>query len=286
MADPTLGEGVSAGLTTAGVRDTGCTVIEHTDIGISTGAYADLPLAAALMRIAELAPSAEIYSFGRHSLLERKNARDVAVVGLPFAVHGPFAQDGIGSPYYPERRAAVKLHRRHLRVASRLGATLYIVHPDMQAKPHARDPEVAAALECSFAELRELQDDLGVPVAVENMPEPEYSHFTAPGDLDLQGLGLALDVGHAALTGTLESWLARPGARLLHVHLHDNQGVGGDDVHLPLGTGTIDVAPVLETARTAGATIVFELTCQDDVLSSIGYLRSRGLLPRTDGGAP
>lgn len=260
-------------------------MIEHTDIGISTGAYADLPLAAALMRIADLAPSAEIYSYGQHSLLERKNARDVAAVGLPFGVHGPFAQDAIGSPYDPERRAAVKLHRRHLKVASSLGATLYIVHPDMQTKPCARDPEVAAALERSFAELRDLQDALGVPVAVENMPESEYSHFTAPGDLDLQGLGLALDAGHAALTGTLEEWLARPGARLLHVHLHDNQGVGGDDVHQPLGTGTIDVAPVLEAARAAGATIVFELTCEEDVLSSLAYLRARGLLPRTESGS-
>ncbi len=261
-------------------------VIGHSDIGISTGAYADLPLAAALMRIADLAPSAEIYSSGQHSLLERRNARDVAAVGLPFGVHGPFAQDGIGSPYDPERRAAVKLHRRHLKVASRLGATLYIVHPDMQGQPHARDPEVASALERSFAELRDLQDALGVPVAVENMPEPEYSHFTAPGDLDLQGLGLALDAGHAALTGTLEEWLVRPGARLLHVHLHDNQGVGGDDRHQPLGTGTMDVAPVLEAARAAGATMVLELTCEEDVLSSLGYLRARGLLPRTEGGSP
>ena len=259
---------------------------EHTDIGISTGAYADLPLAAALTRIAELAPSAEIYSYGHHSLLERKNASDVAAVGLPFGVHGPFAQDWIGSPYDPQRRSAVKLHRRHLKVASRLGATLYIVHPDMQARAHARSAEVAAALERSFAELRDLQDDLGVPVAIENMPEPEYSHFTAPGDLDLQGLGLALDAGHAALTGTLEEWLVRPGAKLLHVHLHDNQGVGGDDRHQPLGTGTIDFAPVLEAARGARATIVLELTCEEDVLSSLGYLRARGLLPRSEGGSP
>ena len=128
--------------------------MQYSDIGISTGAYTDLPLAIALTRIAQIAPAAEIFSHGPHSLLNRRNARDVAAVGLPFGVHGPFAGDGIGSPYGPERSAAIKLRRRHLKVAARLGATLYIVHPDMQSRPTKRDPEVVAALERSLAELR------------------------------------------------------------------------------------------------------------------------------------
>jgi sugar phosphate isomerase/epimerase len=218
----------------SGLCDTRRTMIEHSDIGISTGAYADRPLAVALARIADLAPSAEIYSSGAHSLLDRKNAGAVADLGLPFNVHGPFTHDGLGNPYEPDRRAAVRMHRRHMKVASRLGATLYIVHPDLQARPAPRNPEIVHALEWSFEELRALQDDLGLPVAVENMAEPDCSHFCAPGDLDLQGLGVVLDVGHAALTGTLGEWLNDPQARLLHVHLHDNQGVGGVDLHLPL----------------------------------------------------
>ena len=128
-----------------------------------------------------------------------------------------------------------------------------------------------------------MQDQLGVPVAVENMPEREYSHFTAPGDVDLQGLGFALDVGHAALTGTLDAWLSHPGARLVHVHLHDNDGPGGEDEHRPLGHGTMDVAPVLAAARAARATMVLELTCEADVISSLEHLRARGLLPLTAG---
>ena len=260
-------------------------MIENSDIGISTGAYADLPLAAALVRIAELAPSAEIYSSGLHSLLDRKNARDVANVGLPFTVHGPFTHYGLGHPYEPVRRAAVKLHRRHMKVAARLGAKLYVVHPDLQPEPAERDPEIARALERSFADLCAIQDRLGLPVAVENMAESDCSHFTAPGDLDLQGLGVALDIGHAALTGTLEEWLAEPQAILLHVHLHDNQGVGGMDLHLPLGAGTVDVAPVLAAARAAGATIVFELASEADVISSLDHLRARGLLVQIEGGA-
>ena len=44
------------------------------------------------------------------------------------------------------------------------------------------------------------------------------------------------------------------------------------------GSGTIDIAPVLEVARAAGATMVFELTSEADVISSLDYLRARGLL--------
>ena len=96
----------------------------HSDIGISTGAYAGLPLAAVLLLIRELAPAAEITSYGSHSLLELDNARAVEASGLPFSVHGPFFRVGLGSTSEAKRRAAVELHRRHLKISAILGATL------------------------------------------------------------------------------------------------------------------------------------------------------------------
>jgi sugar phosphate isomerase/epimerase len=257
---------------------TGGGVLDHPDIGISTGAYAELPLAAALARIAELAPAAEIFSYGRHSLLKSGNAHAVATVGLPFSVHGPFTHFEFATTSNGKHRAAVELHRRHMEVAAELGATLYIVHPDLHRRPRPWNPKIAAALEHSFEELRALQDELGLDVAVENMPMSRHSHFTAPGDLDLRGLGLALDTGHAALTGTLAEWLAEPQADLRHVHLHDNAGRGDGDRHQPVGSGVVDAAPVLAAARAAGATIALELTNEADVLASLEYLRAHDLL--------
>ena len=110
------------------------------------------------------------------------------------------------------------------------------------------------------------------------MPFSRHSHFTAPGDLDLKGLGLAFDAGHAALTGTLSAWLADPQANLRHVHLHDNLGRQDGDRHRPLGTGVVDVAAVLRMARARGATIALELTNEADVLASLEYLRAHDLL--------
>jgi sugar phosphate isomerase/epimerase len=253
-------------------------VLDHPDIGISTGAYAELPLAAALARIAELAPAAEIFSYGSHSLLKPGNALAAATSGLPFSVHGPFTHFEFATTSGSKHRAAVDLHRRHMEAAAELGAFLYIVHPDLHRRPRAWNAKVVAALERSFEELRVLQDELGLAVAVENMPLTRHSHFTAPGDLDLRGLGLVLDTGHAALTGTLAEWLDDPQARLRHVHLHDNGGRGDGDRHQPVGSGVVDAGPVLAAARAVGATIALELTNEADVIASLEYLRAHDLL--------
>jgi sugar phosphate isomerase/epimerase len=253
-------------------------VLDISDIGISTGAYAELPLAAALGRIAELARAAEVFSYGHHSLLEPGNALAVAASGLPFSVHGPFTHFEFATTSDGKHRAAVNLHRRHMEVAADLGAFLYIVHPDLHRRPRPWNPKIAAALERSFDELRRLQDELGLAVAVENMPLAEHSHFTKPGDLDLRGLGLVLDTGHAALTGTLAEWLDDPQASLRHVHLHDNSGLGDHDRHQPVGSGVVDAGPVLAAARAAGATIALELTNEADVLASLDYLSTHDLL--------
>ena len=250
------------------------------DIGISTGAYYKLSLGAALLRIAELAPSAEILSLGRHSLLEPINVRVIETAGLPFTVHGPFAHFELGSPSAAKHRGAIDLHRRHMWVAAKLGARLYVVHPDMQRRARGWDQRVADSLERAFEELSALQDEIGLPIAVENMPFPKHSHFIAPGDLDLKGLGLVLDTGHAAMTGTLSDWLNEPLVDLRHVHLHDNQGHLGGDHHDPLGTGVVDIEPILDAARAAGASIVLEHKDEASVIASLDHLRTRGLLVR------
>ena len=263
--------------------------IQH-DIGISTGAYPDSSLATALMRIAELAPAVEVLSLGPHSLLEPVNYRAVELSDLSLSVHGPYAHGDIGHRSGLRHRAAMDLHRRHLAVAGELGATIYVVHPDLRRRPVRWDPKVASALESSFEDFLKLQEETGVSIVVENMPWSRFSHFSVPGDLDLRGLGLALDVGHATLSGTLAKWLAHPDTRLRHLHLHDNLGEGhlGGDTHLPLGAGIIDPEHAIVMAREAGASIVLEHGSDDAVVSSLNYLRTRGLLhpPTSDEAKP
>jgi sugar phosphate isomerase/epimerase len=255
----------------------------YADIGISTGAYASLSLAAALLRIAELVSAAEILSMGAHSLLEPANARVVELSGLPITVHGPFLHFQFGSRSAREHRKAVDVHRRQLAAAAELGARVYVVHPDLQRRWKGWDSKVVRTLEGSFEDLAQLQEEYGVAIAVENLPFVRHTHFRAPGDLDLKGLGLSLDVGHAAVTGTLEQWLNDGHYDLRHVHLHDNEGYVGGDQHLPLGRGVVDAAPVLALARAHGAAVVLEHKNEADVMESLRHLAERGLIERAEG---
>lgn len=251
----------------------------QSDIGISTSAYPELLLGPALERIAGLAAAAEIRSFGMHTLLSKRNRAAALAAGLDYTVHGPFGYTGIGDPDERLRLGALDEHRRHLEAAAEVGARLYVAHPDWHPGVTPHDPAVVAALERSFETLLQLQDEYGVGVVVENLPGAGMSHFTHPGDLDLHGLGLILDVGHASISGCLSEWLADPRAPLRHLHVHDNHGEGDDgDPHLPLGAGVIDAAAVMAAARAAGASLVLEHDSDASVLASLARLRSLDLI--------
>ena len=253
------------------------------DIGISTGAYLNLSLASALLRISELTSFAEVLSLGPHSILDPANARVLGIAGLPFSVHGPFAHFELGSRWGSAHKIAMEVHRRHIAAAAELGAGLYVVHPDVQRRPRVRSRRVVAMMESAFEELSEMQEECGMPIAVENLPFIRHSHFVAPGDLDVKGLAVVLDAGHAAITGTLDAWLAPTDHDIRHVHLHDNKGTHGGDLHDPCGTGVVDAAPVIAAARAMGATIILEHKNEGEVQQSFDYLKARGLLTQPNG---
>jgi sugar phosphate isomerase/epimerase len=80
-------------------------------------------------------------------------------------------------------------------------------------------------------------------------------------------IGLHLDIGHANLQvsqNTTEELLQAYGPRLRHVHLHDNKG-GSADLHLPLGTGTVDVVQHVRSLKQCGydGTITLEVFSPD-----------------------
>jgi sugar phosphate isomerase/epimerase len=249
------------------------------DIGVATSAYAKLPLVDALRRIAAMARRAEIRSSGRHSLLDERNRALAARIDLAYTVHGPFSGVPLWDLDESRRLAALDEHLRHIRASAEIGARFYVAHPDWQAGGASRDPAVVTQLARSFDTLREWQNEYGIAILIENMPGAGKSHFTHPGGLDLRGLDLVLDIGHASISGCLEEWLRDPHARLRHMHLHDNRGAGDDaDPHLPLGAGVIDVAAAIAAARAAGATMVLEHNNRDDLLASVAHLGRLGLL--------
>ncbi|HOU70810.1 MAG TPA: TIM barrel protein [Methanothrix sp.] len=235
-------------------------------LGISTWAYLDLPLDQALDRISMLSTRAEILCEGRHSLFRPENLDTASSYSLRYSIHGPIADINIASIYHEFREASVNLHRQAIIAGAAIGAELYIIHPGYTPWSFCWG-DALTCLYQSLSDLAPLQDELGISLVLENMPKSEWLFFKKP-DLDLHGLGLVLDIGHAHTCGTLQEFLGHPA--LTHVHLHDNSGEG--DEHLALGQGGIDLMPVLEKIRERGLTAALEQKSEAAVVESLAVL--------------
>jgi sugar phosphate isomerase/epimerase len=178
------------------------------------------------------------------------------------------------------RRAALDELRRCVEVFAELGARWMNVHPDRHAPMHDRPFFVGKNRE-TLAALLPFARSHGIGVMVENLPG-DFNTSQQLGELldFLPDLGLHLDFGHANLLvpeSTAGELLATYGNRLRHVHLHDNKG-GSADLHLPLGTGTVDVRRTVQLLQRQGydGTITLEVFTPDR--HYLGY--SKSLLER------
>ena len=192
-------------------------------------------------------------------------ARAISGAGLGVVGHTAYYLP-IGHPFEAVRQAAVTALTACLETFAAIGARWMNVHPDAHAPMHDRAFIVAQNLK-SLATLLDAGRRVGVGVMVENVP----AGFNTPEQLRelldaLPDLGLHLDIGHANLRvpgNTTEPILARFGSRLRHVHLHDNNGDA--DLHLPLGTGSIDGPRMVRALRGCGydGTITLEVFSPD-----------------------
>ncbi|MGP8284774.1 MAG: sugar phosphate isomerase/epimerase family protein [Desulfomonilaceae bacterium] len=94
-----------------------------------------------------------------------------------------------------------------------------------------------------------------VAINLENLSET--AEDLEPVVNEVPNLGLTLDVGHANLGGSGNRSVAiieKFGRLIRHVHLHDN--IGGrsqsDDLHLPIGDGTVDFRAIMNSLISVG----------------------------------
>lgn len=165
------------------------------------------------------------------------------------------------------RQASLKELCRCVDVFAEVGARWMNIHPDRHTPMHDRSFYIQQNIQ-TLGELIEHGKIRGVGLMIENLPG-DYNNVQQLGDLlnPLPDLGLHLDIGHANLLvpfNTTEEILAAFGTRLRHVHLHDNKG-GYADLHLPLGTGTLDLRRNIGALRKCGydGTITLEVFSED-----------------------
>jgi sugar phosphate isomerase/epimerase len=94
-----------------------------------------------------------------------------------------------------------------------------------------------------------------VAINLENLSETVDD--IEPAMNEVPNLGLTLDVGHANLGGLGNKSIAiieKFGKLIRHVHLHDNRGGQSqdDDLHLPIGDGTVDFRSILKALCNIG----------------------------------
>jgi sugar phosphate isomerase/epimerase len=165
------------------------------------------------------------------------------------------------------RRASLAELRRCVDVFADLGVRWMNIHPDRHAPMHHRSFFVQKNI-ATVSELLPYARERGVGLMVENLPG-DFNTAQQLGELlePLPELGLHLDIGHANLLvvqSTVGELLSAYGDRLRHVHLHDNKG-GGADLHLPLGTGSVDVRGAVRALKGTGydGTITLEVFTPD-----------------------
>ena len=171
----------------------------------------------------------------------------------------------LASPWPEMARLARELFRRSLDIFSDAEVNLVNVHPDGRLPLHSRDQVLARNAE-AIAALAEDASERGVRLMVENDDRTLASVDDLKVVLDaVPAAGFHLDVGHANLrlakgeANRTADLLDAFGDRLAHVHVSDNRGT--EDLHLPLGAGTIDWKKAVRTLKDAGwdSTITLEV---------------------------
>ena len=141
------------------------------------------------------------------------------------------------------------------------------LHPDRHAPMHDRRFIIERNLE-TLHDLLPVARDCGVGLMIENLPG-DFNSVEQLGELldPLPELGLHLDIGHSNLMvmhNSAAEIVRKYGSRLKHVHLHDNKG-GTADLHLPLGTGNVDVPSEVKMLKKSGynETVTLEVFSTD-----------------------
>lgn len=188
----------------------------------------------------------EIVDDGLHALNRRRVQHLKKLgesLGLEFTVHAPFGGINIATPSRLLLNATVRRLKQSIANAGMLECKLWVFHPAMKTGISMFYPgkDWTRNLESVRLLLRYARDH-NVKPAIENTMEPfvmnttqDFKRFYTELGEDI---GMVLDTGHAHLHKELDNFLTELPDRIVHMHVHDNDGQS--DRHMGIGRGTID----------------------------------------------
>jgi sugar phosphate isomerase/epimerase len=171
-----------------------------------------------------------------------------------YTVHSPFCDINIASINPQIRRFTLKIIKKSMMFAREIEAKMYVIHPGFYDLFNLKTTEKLNLQSVKI--LAKYAEDLGVPIALENLPKElrsltkveDFERFF--GMIDEAKLWIALDVGHAYTVRQLNLFLEKFKDKIKHVHLHNNNGDG--DFHLGLDEGSIDWKNVVRRLKENG----------------------------------
>ena len=186
---------------------------------------------------------------------------------LLYLCHGPQEGDpndirALESVYFPKLLEVVTLARR-------LRSRSLTIHLWMD--PRFVHEDVILYKTGFLKRLVQASDSYHLDLNIENLSEKATDLL--PVFEAVPSLGLTLDVGHAQLLSSRNrtfEFLAGCPERIRHIHIHDNNGgtSSRDDLHLPVGEGSIDFLPIFEGLREIGYSGTMTLELRPEEMTS------------------
>lgn len=251
------------------------------EIGLSMLFCLGEPFKSLVKRLREVDVShVELLDEGLHSL-DSKRVRTLKKLSLSHSLeltlHAPFVDMNIASPNPIFRRTILRQLRKSIHYASQLDCRLWVFHPGKRTGVSPFYPGLDWKLNIdAIHELSKTAKQHGVPIAIENLPEPfpflmksveDFSRFYNDCQEDL---GLAFDIGHANMNKQIKDFVTRFSSKIVHIHAHDNEGI--QDSHFGIGYGNIPWKEVAETIKKTKYHGIVMLESVDHVRESLQTL--------------
>ena len=242
-------------------------------IGMSCTHFGCRPIEECIGPVSESFGHWEIFSEAEHSIVGRE--QDIRLLlgsyRLSCSVHAPICDLNIGALSDRLREASLRDTIDVIRASVVLDAKTVTVHPGLSSMAvNGMETKASERARESIRAIDKAASDLGVMVAIENMPSlPFFLGRTAESLASLvdgTDLRICFDIGHANTTGQIDEMVDVFGDRIANVHIHDNNGVR--DEHLTIGDGSIDFIHVLgRLSRYRGNYIIESKTLDSAVIS-------------------
>ncbi len=162
------------------------------------------------------------------------------------SLHGPFLDLSSSSFDSLIRNATMVRYNQVYKVAKSIKADRIVFHSCYYDNIYFKEAYIEKSVEFWKEYFKNKCDD-DIKIHIENVYDKEPSHLIEIIDkVDNKSLSVCLDIGHINCYSELSigDWIRLVGARIGHIHLHNNDG--NKDTHSGLNNGNINIDEVLD----------------------------------------